>query len=204
MTDKKQAIPLDNAVFYYTSIKEPKNKFESTEKEYSVTLALTKEDAAAFSKMHPRQKAKVIDNEEFMTKYKTDVPFESQPLQYLITLKQSVNKADGTPMPEGLRPHVFHQDASGTIRDITETTLVGNGSRGKARYSIISNTYGDFAKLKHILVTDLIEYEAKDNGDEWAEAAKASGAAAVTKAVEASFAATPAPQGSDDDDDCPF
>jgi hypothetical protein len=206
MSDKKQAMPLDNVVFYYTSIKDPKNKFESTEKEYSVTLALAKEDATAFGKLHPKQKPKAVENDEFMEKYKTELPFPNQSLQYLVTLKQSVNKADGTPMPETLRPRAFHQNTAGDIFDITETTLIGNGSRGKARYTVLSNNYGDFAKLKHILVTDLVEYSGgASNGDEWLEASKKTAQNAVKQVVSESFA-TPVSTAKtvDLDDDCPF
>ena len=48
-------------------------------------------------------------------------------------------------------------DAS--IIDITNTTLVGNGSKGSVSYTVVENKFGTFAKLKALLVTDLIEYQ---------------------------------------------
>ena len=43
--------------------------------------------------------------------------------------------------------------------DITETKLPANGSNGKISFEIRENSYGTFAKLRNVLVTDLIEYK---------------------------------------------
>ena len=47
----------------------------------------------------------------------------------------------------------------GAAVDIAEGILVGNGSKVKVSYNVRTNDYGTFAKLKNILVLDLVEFE---------------------------------------------
>ena len=69
---------LNNAVFFYTCIQTPTKKFESDETEWKTSAVVDKATAKAWNKRFAKQKAKELDNAEFVEKYKTDVPFPDQ------------------------------------------------------------------------------------------------------------------------------
>ena len=54
---------------------------------------------------------------------------------------------------------MYKDIGANNIVDITNTTLVGNGSKGSVSYTVVENKFGTFAKLNALLVTDLIEYQ---------------------------------------------
>ena len=154
---------IDNVVFYYTKIQQPSKKYQSDDTEYSVDCAVSKAEAKIWNKTFSKQKAKVLDNDEFIEKYKVDVvPFEDQDEQYIVKLKKNACKG-GVETPEKWRPKVLIPSAAGNI-DITATKLVSNGSKGKASYTVVENDFGTFAQLSAILVTDLIEYKSAAAG----------------------------------------
>src|SRR5690606_29535444 len=68
------------------------------------------------------------------------------------------------------RPRVFLDTDKERI-DITESRLIGNGTKGKVSYRVTSNTYGTFARLQNVLIKedDFIEYVAQtpDAGGEF-------------------------------------
>ena len=165
---------LKNVVFYFTAIQTPINKYESTDKQYKVTVAVDKATATAFSKEFPKKQAKMIPNDEFLEKYKVEeVAFPEQPIQYVYTFNRDELRKDGTPIPEENRPKVFFQDASNKIYDITQKFLVGNGSRGDLSYFVIeTEKFGNHPKLSNILVRDLVKFERDSNNDNWASQAQ--------------------------------
>jgi hypothetical protein len=69
-------------------------------------------------------------------------------------------------MPDSLKPKVM-QFIDGVQTDVTATTLVGNGSKGTARYlewePLGQSKAETTAKLYAILVDTLIPYEKKTN-----------------------------------------
>lgn len=148
---------LNNATFFYTKIQSPVAAFVKTNSEFVVDCVVSKAVAKAFSKEFQKQKAKEVDNDEFLEKYKTEtLPFPDQDEQYVIKLKKNHIK-DGKQTPEKYRPRVLLATEDGNV-DVTFTSLVGNGSTGKASYRVVENSFGTFAELQAILVEDLVEY----------------------------------------------
>lgn len=149
---------IENVTFFYTKIQQPAKKYQSEDTEYSVDCAVDKATAKKWNKEFPKQKAKEFDNDEFLEKYKVEeVPFPDQDEQYIIKLKKNAVK-DGRETPEKYRPKVLVPSGAGNL-DVTATKLVGNGSTGKVSYNINENSFGAFAQLSAILVTNLIEYK---------------------------------------------
>lgn len=156
---------IENVVLNYTKIKEPGKKYQSDLLEWSVDAVVSREQAKAWNKEFQKQKAKEFDNEDYLKQFKADsVPFPDQDSQYVIKLKRGTTFKSGDPLPEKYRPRVFLNNGDGTIKDITKTTLVGNGSRGVVQYDIIENTFGKFAKLGAVRVDSLVEYKGGGTG----------------------------------------
>lgn len=156
---------IKDVTFYYVCISEPKQKYQTTdpkEKEYSVTVCVSKDVYQEFVKQYPSKKKAPIENDDFVEKYKTPVPFPNQPMQYLISFKSKTHKMNGEPMPESLRPRTY-QIIDGKQVDTTDV-LIGNGSKGVIRYSAYTNkNTGQVGMSLHsILVTELVPYERKD------------------------------------------
>lgn len=149
---------INNACFLYTNIQQPKNKYQSEEKEWSVQVVVSKEEAKAWNKKFPKQKAKQFDNDEFTEKFDIDPPFKNQEEQFTIKLARGTTYKDGNPIPDKYAPKVYLKVGNGKVQDITKTKLVANGSTGKAAYDVVENSFGTFAKLNSICVEHLIEY----------------------------------------------
>ena len=148
-----------SGVFAYAKIQEPAFKYQSTtEKEFSIDIIVDKATAKAFGKQFPKQKGKVVDNDEFEEIYKMPPPFSDQDEQFVLKLKRPAQYKDGKPLPESYWPKVM-QKKGGKAVQIPREVLVGNGSTGKVSYDVNENDYGTFAKLKNILVEDLKEYK---------------------------------------------
>ena len=140
----------------YVCIQQPTKKYESDETEWKVSLVVDKKQAKEWNKRFSKQKAKEIDNAEFENVYKIAPPFVEQDEQYVIKISQNTHTSDGKEM---YQPKVYKDIGANNIVDITNTTLVGNGSKGSVSYTVVENKFGTFAKLNALLVTDLIEYQ---------------------------------------------
>jgi hypothetical protein len=151
---------LNNATFFYTCIQTPTKKYESNETEWKTSAVVDKATAKAWNKRFAKQKAKEVDNEEFVAKYKCEVPFPDQEEQYIIKLSQNTHNADGKEM---YQPKVYQDIGNNNVVDITKKKLVGNGSKGKAAYGVVENKFGTFAKLNSICIFDLVEYGENTN-----------------------------------------
>ena len=151
---------LNNAVFFYTCIQTPTKKFESDLTEWKTNAVVDKATAKIWNKRFAKQKAKELDNAEFVEKYKTDVPFPDQEEQYVIKLSQNTHNAEGKEM---YCPKVYQDIGNNNVVDITNKKLVGNGSKGKAAYGVVENKFGTFAKLNSICIFDLVEYGGNAN-----------------------------------------
>ena len=148
-----------SGVFAYAKIQEPAFKYQSTtEKEFSIDIIVDKATAKAFGKQFPKQKGKVVDNDDFEEIYKMLPPFPDQDEQFVLKLKRPAQYKDGKPLPESYWPKVM-QKKGGKAVQIPREVLVGNGSTGKVSYDVNENDFGTFAKLKNILVEDLKEYK---------------------------------------------
>lgn len=204
----------------YTCIKTPVTCYdESKGKEYKVDVVVSEDAAEDWDEEFPKQKAKRIKNEKFLETYKVEsVPFDDQKYQYVIKIKKPANLADGSPLPDRYRPRAYLQIADGEMEDITEETMIGNGSEGTVVYETMTNDFGTFAKLKGVLVTNLIPY---DGGEEVSvedelgmtvRSAKGDAKASMKAELEGDSEKKPArkrrtakaPAADDPDDDIPF
>ena len=150
--DKGRGV-LKDVALYFTSIQTPRNKYESELKHYTTTIVMDKATSTAFSKQFPKKKINPLANDDFIEKYKTDVPFPEQAIQYVMNLSQDELK----------RPRALLEDASGQIYDITESLLIGNGSRGDVNYSWYTTNFGPAVRLSNIVIKKLVPYEKKDS-----------------------------------------
>ena len=142
----------------FVSIQTPQTKYQSTEKEYKAGVVVDEDTADSWNEMFPKQAAKVVKTSDFKDTYKIDAPFPNEKKQYVITLKKPAQYVNSDPLPKQYQPRVFIQEGSEAV-DITETKLPANGSKGKISFEVRENSYGTFAKLRNVLVTDLIEYK---------------------------------------------
>lgn len=140
----------------YVCIQQPTKKYESDETEWKVSLVVDKKQAKEWNKRFSKQKAKEIDNAEFESIYKIATPFSEQDEQYVLKISQNTHTADGKEM---YQPRVYEDIGANNVVEITNTKLVGNGSKGSVSYTVVENKFGTFAKLNALLVTDLIEYQ---------------------------------------------
>lgn len=140
----------------YVCIQQPTKKYESDETEWKVSLVVDKKQAKEWNKRFSKQKAKEIDNAEFESIYKIATPVDAQDEQFVIKISQNTHTSDGKAM---YQPKVYEDIGGNNVVDITNTKLVGNGSKGSVCYTVVENKFGTFAKLNALLVTDLIEYQ---------------------------------------------
>ena len=180
----------------YVCIQQPTKKYESDETEWKVSLVVDKKTAKEWNKRFSKQKAKEIDNAEFESIYKIQPPVDGQDEQYIIKISQNTHTSDGKEM---YQPRVYEDIGGNNVVDVTDTKLVGNGSKGSVSYSVVENKFGTFAKLDALLVTDLIEYQ-KAGGNPF-------GKNVVTGSVVKKESVAPKQDTTivdDDDDDLPF
>lgn len=165
---------LTDVYFSYTCIATPKFKYESkTEKEYSVNILLSKEQAKAFKSININglkinKTVKEISTEDFEKSQKFPPPYPDQDSQYIVTLTQNLKTTKGDPLPDYLRPVSYKQLDNGATENITDVEI-GNGSFGDVSYTQYPGKKGITVKLSAILVKELVPY-VKANSDPWAAA----------------------------------
>jgi hypothetical protein len=148
----------------YTVANEAVACFEKEKgKEWKTSIAVDEDQADAFNELYPKQSAKVVKTADFEEIYKCPAPFPDEKKQYVITLRLNTKLGNGEPVPEQYQPKVL-QVIDGERVDITKEKLVGNGSKGKVSITHYAGKMGDVARLKNILVTELVEYEGGTGG----------------------------------------
>lgn len=163
---------IDGVYFYYTMAKTPDFGYNPTKMpvkdlpkaghRYKVDVCMSKEQATAFTSKYSKKISK-LENDDFLRIYKVEsVPFPNQALQYVISFKQKVYTNKGDEMPESLRPTV-QMFIDGVQTDVTQTTNVGNGSKGAIRYSVWKRAADADPTISFytMLVTELVPYEEK-------------------------------------------
>ena len=160
MTEKneKTKIGFIEGFACYVKVHKPYTKYQSEDKEFTLDLVISKDQAKQWKKDFKKQPPKEFDNDDFKNTFKIDPPFEDQDEQFVIKLKVDAQYKDGTIKEKKFWPRVLVME-DGAAVDIAEGILVGNGSKVKVSYNVRSNDFGTFAKLKNILVLDLIEFE---------------------------------------------
>lgn len=151
-------------VLCYAKVQSPSKKYQSEVLEFSVDIVVDKATAKAFSKKYPKQKHKEIDTSEFEEKYKIEPPFPDEEEQFIIKIKRPGSFKDGAEVPEKYWPKVLLQEGNSAV-PLERDRLVANGSKGKVSFEENTNDFGTFARLKAILITDLIEYKSAAGGD---------------------------------------
>jgi hypothetical protein len=142
----------------FTCLQEPVACYDKEKgKEWKVGIVVDEDTADAWNEIYMKQPAKAVKTVDFEADYKCSPPFPDEKKQYVITLKKNEKLANGEDVPDKYKPKVLIQTSEGR-EDITQTTLVGNGSLGSVSVDHFENSYGAMARLKNILVTELVEY----------------------------------------------
>lgn len=157
---------LENVHLMYVKMQKPVNKFESEDKEFTLTFVCDEDTSDSFSEKFPKASVKKIKTEQFEEKHKFKPPFPNDKNQYVIKMgvRAEVKDKDSGEMVEmpyfyDTRPKVYEL-TGGKAVDVTMTKLVGNGSKGHIQYAVSSNSFGTFPYLRAVLITDMIEYES--------------------------------------------
>ena len=129
--------------------------------EWKASIVVSEDDADEWNDAYPKQKAKEVKTSEFESVYKVAAPFADQRKQYIITLRKNTKLANGNPVPTQYTPKVFQQKGK-ILADITNTTLVANGSEGQISVDHYDAKMGPVARLKNVKVDTLIEYVKAD------------------------------------------
>lgn len=152
-----------SGTFAYAKVTEPVNKYESQDKEFTIDVVVDKATAKTWNKNYPKQKSRVVDTSDFEGIYKIPAPFPDEDEQFILKLKKPAQYKDGAELPKQYWPKLL-QKVNGKAVPIPEGVLIANGSKGQVSYETTENSYGTFARLKAILVEELIEYR-KAGGD---------------------------------------
>lgn len=188
----------------YVQVQNPVDCYEKERgQEWKASIVVDEDTADAWNEEYNKQPALAVKTSEFKERYKIDPPFPDAKKQFVITLRKNTKLGNGEPVPELYQPKVLMKK-NGQLVDVTKEVLVGNGSKGQISVDTWEMSRGKVARLKNILVTELIEYVKPEGsggayspGDEFAEEAKAS---ASTKKQPQKTTKTVEPE----DDDVPF
>ena len=164
-TKQKSQFGTIEGTFVYAKVGQPDNKYQSSDKEWSVEVIVDEDTAEAWDEQFKKQPAKKIKVSDFETKYRIPCPIQGVKNVYGIKLKRQATK-DGIPVDESFRPKVFVDDAEGNRTEIGQSRLIANGSYGKVSYYISTSDFGTFARLQNVLMKegDFIEYTSSGGG----------------------------------------
>jgi hypothetical protein len=153
-----------NGTLVYVQVNEPKQCFAAEKgEEWKASIVVSEDDAEAWDDTYPKQTAKQVKTSEFESIYKIPAPFPNQRKQYVITARKNTKLGNGNPVPIQYQPKVF-QKKGNTLVDVTTSVLPANGSVGAISIESYEGKMGIFARLKNVLVTEMIEYKRADSG----------------------------------------
>jgi hypothetical protein len=159
----------------FVQIETPKACYEKEKgKEWKSSIVVDEDTADKWDEAFPKQPATAIKTSDFEGTYKIPAPFPDQRKQHVITLRKNTHLASGSdergdPVPEKYRPRVLHKQGN-TLVDVTASVLPANGSMGFMSVDAYeSPKWGNIARLKNVMVTDMIEYEPRDSGEPGSE-----------------------------------
>ena len=168
---EQQDVVINGVSFFWVKMKEPTYKFkDKVMMEYSVDAVISKEESKKWKKTFPKNPVREVDTCDFEEAFKAPAPFPDQDEQYVVKLRRNFNyrTKDGevVNVPDQYRPKVLLKNEDGTLRDVTRTTLIGNGSKGVIQVGFKSTAdYGTFADIKAIRVDELVGYEGGGGGE---------------------------------------
>ena len=165
MANAKSKFGIIEGTLVYAKIGQPDNKYQSTEKEWSIEVIVGEDEAEAWDDQFQKQKAKKIKASEFEAKYRIPCPIDGVKYVYGVKLKRQATN-DGVPVDELFRPKVYVDDSEGNRTEVGLSRKVANGSYGKVSYYISSNDYGTFSRLQNVQMEEenFIEYEGSAGG----------------------------------------
>lgn len=188
----------------FVSVQEPVSAYvkpgaPAKPKEWKASLCITDEDYVDALEDYAREldtqiSLKKVKSVEFKEKYKCDVPEGAGKNVWVLTLRKSTELGKtGKPVPDQFKPKVYLKEGK-VLKDVTATTLVGNGSKGAISVDRFDRTAGGSSLyLKNVLVTDLVEYEAKTSdyksGSEFQDEADDGNGGTITVPAKAKTAA---------------
>lgn len=183
-------------------------------KEWKAGVVLTDEDYVDALEDYAREldtqiSLKKVKVAEFEDKYKTAVPEGAGKNVWVLTLRKSTELGKtGKPVPDQFKPKVYLKEGK-VLKDVTATTLVGNGSKGAISVDRFDRTAGGSSLyLKNVLVTDLVEYEAKSSdyrsGSEFEDEADDGNGGSVKVPAKAKTTAKSSKKVEEDSDSDPF
>lgn len=173
-----EKVIIENAVLMYTKLKKAQPVYDQKDLpkhkqnmfEYTVDLVVDEDTSDLWDEKFPKQGAKKLLKAAFMKQFKLekdeDFPEGLDPKAkkfYVIKGKQNTHYMDRKtnevkPLSASTRPRVIAV-IDGKKQDVTLTHEIGNCSVGNVMFTVTPNkTYGDAAKLKGVLVTNLVEY----------------------------------------------
>ena len=169
--------------------------------EWKASICLTDEDYVDALEDYAREldtqiSLKKVKSAEFEEKYKIPPPEGAGKNVWVLTFRKSVELGKtGKPVPPQFHPKVYLKEGK-VLKDITATTLVANGSLGAISVDRFDRSAGGSSLyLKNVLVTDLIEYEAKASdykaGSEFEDEADDGNGGTVKVPAKAKTAAKP-------------
>lgn len=177
--------------------------------EWKAAVVLTDEDYADALEDYAREldtqiSLKKVKAVEFEEKYKCEVPEGAGKNVWVLTLRKSTELGKtGKPVPPQYQPKVYLKEGK-VLKDVTATHLVGNGSKGAISVNRFDRSAGGSSLyLQNVLVTDLVEYEAKvsSSGSEFEDSADDGDGGSVKVPVKAKTAPKAAKKVVDDDSD---
>jgi hypothetical protein len=153
--------------------------------EFKAGVVVDEDTADAFAEMFPKQAARKVKRSDFEKFYKVAPPEGDEKNLYVITLKKNSkikdrDTGDKVDLPAKYKPRLLQKQGN-TLVDLTNTTLAANGSYGIISFEAGETMYGKIARLKNVLVTELIEFErtgggSYEAGDEFSDVATAKAA----------------------------
>ena len=158
-----------SGVFCFAKVTEPALKYESeNEYEFSIQIVVDEDTYDTFGETYSKQKGKAVKTSEFENIFKIKPPYPNAKKQFILKLAKGAtykSKENGqiVMVEKKYWPSVLVQDGKKAVK-LDEGILIANGSVGKVSFEENTNSYGTFAKLKNILVEELIEYK-KDKDD---------------------------------------
>lgn len=163
-TQPIKQVPMLTGTLVYVQVQQPKPCYEESKgHEYKASIVVSEDDAEQWDEIYPKQTAKQVKTSDFLNYYKIPAPFPSQRKQFVITVRKNTKLGNGDPVPEKYQPKVFEKVGS-KITDVTKEKLPANGSLGQISVETFEGKMGVFARLKNVLVTEMIEYKKDDDG----------------------------------------
>ena len=163
-TQPSKQIPMLTGTLVYVQVQQPKQCYEESKgHEWKASIVVSEDDAEQWDETYPKQTAKQVKTSDFLQYYKIPAPFPSQRKQFVITVRKNTKLGNGDPVPEKYQPKVFEK-VQNKVVDVTKTKLPANGSIGQISIESFEGKMGVFARLKNVLVTEMIEYIKDDDG----------------------------------------